>query len=565
MLTPALLSLVAALGAGPAHAAETPEDLEFTLDGYYRMRGNVFGSMFAGQQEAGKYMTQRLRLQPTISFQDRAKVVMMADVMDDVVWGDNMSMMPTSVFAQDPSYNGSDGGTADWLGRSRDQVTVKRAWMEFKIPVGLMRVGRQESNWGMGILSNNGNGFDDTFGENHYGSTFDRIIFATRPVAIAQSIAGKDDSNFPFFIAVGVDRLVEDPLNLYYGYSCAKEDGNGDYITEDSDEYDARCDEIDINTGQAGSDGIHDLEHDYVEEGRTPDQRPQDWWVDNDDDAWELVMVAIYKGEDLSWGKSMADFTLGAYGIIRTHDSTNSKIYIADVYTKLQFKGLYFETEVLNIRGKTDGIALRGAYDPNSKQANPLHKEADIWGYATRLGYQQRSYTLMMEHGFASGDENPSDENFTARAMHPDFNVGLLLFEEVMARVSSQTWSEDAFALWTNGGVWNAYYAFPNVRYRPLDNWELIAGFVMAWPHKPDGSRILCAAGETGCTSPTKDLEKHLGWELDMAVKHRFHEHVLFSLEGGYAKTSNRVPVENVGLNPDGKFWTFQSRVAYEF
>ena len=34
-------------------------------------------------------MEQRLRLQPELDFQGRAKFVMMADVLDDVVWGDN--------------------------------------------------------------------------------------------------------------------------------------------------------------------------------------------------------------------------------------------------------------------------------------------------------------------------------------------------------------------------------------------------------------------------------------------------------------------------------------------
>ena len=59
--------------------------------------------------------------------------------------------------------------------------------MEFKLPVGVMRVGRQESHWGMGLLANHGNGFDDLFGDNHWGATFDRIMFATQPLAIAQN------------------------------------------------------------------------------------------------------------------------------------------------------------------------------------------------------------------------------------------------------------------------------------------------------------------------------------------------------------------------------------------
>lgn len=549
------LALAASLLAAPAQAGD---DLEFELEGYYRTRGYSFRNLYNGQEDPGRYMQQRLRLQPVIKFQDRAKVVVMADAMDDVIWGDNMSFMPTAVFAQDPSYNGIEGSETDWLGRSRGSMYVKRAWMEFKVPVGLMRVGRQESHWGMGILSNNGNGFDDTFGENHYGATFDRVIFATRPVAIAQAAMGKDDSGFPFFLAFGVDRLVEDPLDLYYGYQCNRTLPNGDAIEQGMDAYDPNCD--------PDGDGYHTLEHDYVDETRTPDQRNPDWWVDNDDDAWQLVMVAIYRGEDLDWGKSKADFTLGAYGIMRQHDETNSDVTILDVYSKLAFRGLYFETEVVNIRGDTSGIALRGAYDPNGNLANPLKKTANIWGAAGRLGYQQKTFTLMGEAGFASGDENPADQDFTARALHPDFNVGLIIFEEVMARVTAATWSEAAFALWSNGGVWNSMYVFPNVRYRPLDNWEIIGAYLLAWPHKPDGSRILCGPDDgVSCEDPVNGLAQEIGYEVDLAVKHRFHEHVLFSVEGGYAKVSNRVPLEAVGLNPKGNFVTVQTRIAYEF
>ena len=60
------------------------------------------------------------------------------------------------------------------------------------MPVGLVKIGRQESHWGMGLLANHGNGFDDTFGENHAGATYDRVVFATKPLAIIGAAAGKD-------------------------------------------------------------------------------------------------------------------------------------------------------------------------------------------------------------------------------------------------------------------------------------------------------------------------------------------------------------------------------------
>jgi hypothetical protein len=419
----------------------------------------------------------------------------------------------------------------------------------------------------MGILSNSGNGFDDKFGENHFGSTFDRAIFATRPIAIVQTILGREPTDIPFITAVGVDRLVEDPLDQYYGYSCSLENPAGDRITNELDGYDPRCDTIDQATNQAGTDGIHDIEHDYIDDNRPATARNDVWFADPNDDAWEMVYVAMYKGEDISMFGSTGDFTLGSYIIDRRHVESDSRVQIYDAYMKFFHRGIYLEGEVVNIRGKTSGLALPGTYDPASELGNPLYKEANIWGWAARAGYKQEALELIFDAGFSSGDENVADKDFTSRALHPDFNVGLLLYDEVLARVTQRTWGDEAYALWSNGGVWNSTYIFPNVTFRPKDNWEVVGAYLLAWPHKPDGSRIRCGVGDgVQCEDPADEtLAQEIGYEFDLAVKHRMHKHVLLSLESAYAKVSNRVPLEDLGLRTDGKFFTLQTRVAYEF
>ncbi|HCH61248.1 MAG: hypothetical protein CL927_10925 [Deltaproteobacteria bacterium] len=565
-----MLSLVAALASGWMSTAQAAEDdWDFELEGYYRVRGYRFNPMEDAlkKEGSGSFLTHRLRIQPQLNFEDRAKFFMMADLLDNVVWGDNASLMPASVFTQDPSYTHMSGMEQDFFQRSTNSVMIKRAWMEFQLPVGVVKVGRQESNWGMGILSNDGNGFDDTFGENHFGSTFDRIIFATKPIALVQTILGRKPSDIPFFTAVGVDRLVEDPLHQHYGYTCSLENASGDRITNEMPEYNPDCDNIDQATNQAGMDGIHDEDHDYVDEARTASNRSDVWFGENTDDAWEMVYVAIYKGEDINMFGSTGDFTLGAYVIDRRHEETNSRVRIFDAYTQFLHRGIYLEGEVVNIRGQTSGLALPGTYDPASKLSNPLYKDVNIWGWAARAGYKRRAYQLMFDAGFSGGDENVADKNFTGRALHPDFNVGLLLYDEILARVTQRTWSTEAYALWSNGGVWNSTYIFPNVTIRPMDNWEIVGAYLLAWPHKPDGSRIRCQDSDgVQCEDPANEsLAQELGYEFDLAVKHRFHEHILFSVESAYARVSNRVPLEDLGLRSDGKFFTLQTRIAYEF
>ena len=532
--------MIAALLLGlsaPALAQSAPDNWQFKLDGYYRVRANAFGDLYQGQETAGTYMTHRVRLQPELNFEDRAKFILMADALDGVVWGDNASIASTSLFAGDPSLTGFGG-------QEVAPVQIKRAWMEFKIPLGLFRVGRQGSQWGMGLLANDGNGFDDTFGENKFGATYDRAIFATRPISIAQTILGKRDSNIPLIFAIGVDRLVEDPLLQYYGYSCDIADPD---------------------------DGCEDTEtHGYTEE-RDADRRTDDWWVDSADDVWEMVYVLRYAGEGIKLpGKQVGDITAGAYMVNRKQEETSSNVLILDAYLKAEVAGAFVEGEVLHVGGDTRAITLQNG-DPDAE--DPLYKKADIWGYVVRGGYQKELWTVGMEHGYASGDNSVTDERFTGRPLAPDHNVGLLLYEEILARVTAETWGEDAMGLWSNGGVYNSRYIFPTARVRPLKNWEIIGGFLVAWPDKPDGVRIRCAEGDDVECVEYNATSAALGWEADLAVKHKWHDHVNFTLEAGYAHVTDRLPLKSAGLGyyvddegrEVGNFWTVQSRIAYEF
>jgi hypothetical protein len=65
----------------------------------------------------------------------------------------------------------------------------------------------------------------------------------------------------------------------------------------------------------------------------------------------------------------------------------------------------------------------------------------------------------------------------------------------------------------------------------------------------------------------------YLGWEADAAIKHRFHDHINFTVEAGYAHATDRLPLRTSGLGYEvddsgrevGNYWTVQSRIAYEF
>ena len=64
------LGLLSSLGS-TAYALE--DDFTFDLEGYYRMRGYSFSNLYADQEEPGRFIAQRLRLQPQLNYQDMAK------------------------------------------------------------------------------------------------------------------------------------------------------------------------------------------------------------------------------------------------------------------------------------------------------------------------------------------------------------------------------------------------------------------------------------------------------------------------------------------------------------
>ena len=281
------------------------------------MRSYSYRNLYFEQEEPGRYVAQRLRIQPMINFQDRAKFMFMADVLDDVVWGDNQQLASTALFADDPSNTGRDGQYEPTF------VLKKELWMGFDVKVGTMRVGRQPSHWGLGLLANSGDGFDDAFGENHSGANFDRILFATKPIAVAQTILGRTVQDIPFYMGYAFDRLVEDPQTQYYGFICDDpSDFNQPAFYEGDEFYDPSCD---VN----GDGRVDSTEAHGNTEERDDSSRPLDWTMDNSDDVNEHVVLAIYKGENINLAGSKADLTIGAYGINRNQKETDSNVMIS--------------------------------------------------------------------------------------------------------------------------------------------------------------------------------------------------------------------------------------------
>jgi hypothetical protein len=594
-------SRLAALAAGlvalcvAAPAAHAQLKLEWGVEGYYRTRAVSVSNLaheprFEGTHPftgapyvrpditSTTYITQRLRLSPQLRLENIAKLNIEITALDDILYGDNNALNTAPLF--------SVNGTNQYFlgGPESGSVDVTRAWIEFAVPVGLMRVGRMPSHWGMGVLANGGGSgnwdltsppgeprrktqdyyFDDDFGDNHFGSTNDRILFATRPLTVLKTIQKKQNTDSKLLVAYAFDKLSEAPL-LYL--------------------------ESDRLTRPYGQQG-------FISRGAIQD------------DSNEHVVVLAYVDPDWDKVRYTDELKIGTYWVFRTQDEgftnpsagpphtrdsmggcvTNdadmdpideadcvtkdegSFVWVADFWGRIRYGFWYGEFELIHIGGETTG----GVPFPSPNR----RKKANINSGVLRGGYLTPRWDAVLELGYASGDDDLGDRNFKQRPMHPDFNVGLILFEEIVRERSARVFGsfiteaspDGAQGFFSNGGVVNAKYLAPKGRFRPgFGGFELVGQLLFAWVDKYDlvGPNVfVCPTGYVDGDSCT--YSKYLGTEVDVAVKSRFARDLIdFSLEAGYLhfgdilKHYRSTGAENPNA-PSGSF-TIQARVAFVF
>jgi hypothetical protein len=480
------------------------DGFHFDLDGYYRARTYVIGNqLFPLASDPDRrlldlrYVTQRLRLQPRIGYGEHLTLHLTVDALDDVVWGDNAGLASTALFAGDPSLTGTTGSETP-------MVTVRHAWVEAKLPIGALHVGRVPSEWGLGLLTDDGFGFDDEFGDNHYGTTYDRILFATKPISIVRAIMGLESIDTPLVLAVFWEKLVED----------------------------------------------------FLEEGHRRPSYDAGWLGNHEDDVDDWVVVLAWDQHDLDWFGPSDAIEAGFYFVYREQPLTSSQVYIYDAYAKVRLWDFRLEGELYAIDGSTYAIPL-GPEDP----ATGLYpyKEADILGWVLRVAWSRWLFTVQAEAGRASGDDDPMDTNFSGHSLHPDYNVGLILYEELLAQRTREAWADNE-GLWSKGGVYNSYYFMLTAKAEPLPGLEIVLGVLTAWADR------VCDAVYQGIGCPDPAAHPNLGVEIDLAVRYRFYDdHARAVIEGGWLRPDN----DTFNLGPyglsDTDMWTLQTRFAFSF
>ena len=160
--------------AAPASAAEV------RFDGSYRLRFNADTNLvlddqgFASAQKT--FAEHRLRLTPkVVELGENGGIEIQGsfDIVSGIVGGD--------VSADFRGYGLT--GRSERTGFRAQGFDFRSLFAQIRTSTGLMQVGQMPSNWGMGMVANNGNGENTTdFGDARYGDIVDGALFATRPL-----------------------------------------------------------------------------------------------------------------------------------------------------------------------------------------------------------------------------------------------------------------------------------------------------------------------------------------------------------------------------------------------
>src|SRR5690606_5690126 len=268
------------------------------------------------------------------------------------------------------------------------------------------------------------------FGDAYDGTTFDRILFATRPLTIFNSLTRGDSRPTPLIFAIAYDWLAEDTL------------------------------------GVAGDPGPREV-------------TPFEWVTGSEDDVWQTTVVLAWNDADFNSSVNARDeLSAGMVLVHRGQDSTQSNVYIGDIFWRLlwsplgrRMPQLYTEGELYTIQGSTYGVALfdsTGAVDPDTGRTG-RRGGADIWGGAFRIGAEDPMWSARVESGFSTGqpDSITSVGTYDVLRQRPNnaaYQVGLLLYPLVLAVRTANAYQPTFDALWSNGGVWNSVYFLPQVK-----------------------------------------------------------------------------------------------------
>jgi hypothetical protein len=196
---------------------------------------------------------------------------------------------------------------------------------------------------------------------------------------------------------------------------------------------------------------------------------------------------------------------VGLLNIYRFQPSETWQSYTGDVWGFTQLGPLRAELEVV-------GVFAGGDLDTGATDVSVMS-----FGGMLDAEYALDKLSIGLQGGFATGDEDPTDEKIHTFTFDRDHNVALFLFEETLPTLETKVKNDSnggrtTDAALTSDGVSNALYLRPSVKYHLLPDLQA----QLSW------TTAQLAAGPELTTAGRKGY----GNELDLSVRYDPHPHV---------------------------------------
>lgn len=351
----------------------------------------------------------RLRLEPTLNVSEDIKIKMQIDVFDNLVLGSTPDGLPKADSVPLVGFTQTQLAPSDGVNAVMDSIRVKRVWAEIMTPLGQLRVGRMGSQFGMGILANQGDGI-----ESDYGDSNDRILFATK-------IANH-------YIIPAFDWAVSGPTSAFHGQAQGQPFDRDQ--RDDADQYILAI-----------------LRRDKDQEIKEK--------LENDDFVLNYGTYLVYRTQALDSGQFYAGNDPNDGPGTSAQVTRDLHLYIGSAWVKFLYRKLLLEVEAAGILGSVKNSVVSGRIGDTDK---PF--DIQMWGAAVRGEYKflHDSLTVRFLVAAASGDEQPGwgvkpltntspqagawdgaqqgDGYIKNFRFDPDFKVDLILWRELVGMLT---------------------------------------------------------------------------------------------------------------------------------
>lgn len=426
--------------------------LEFSAHGYYRLRFEYTHDLDLQKPNAGivpgdlnntsndrigtiAFAQQRFRLNPHLKINDHISFHGQIDLLDNFLFGQsevrgvnihNPLQGTITLSAANGPFGviGPTGG--DSTGSGGGNVNVRQLWVDIMTSGGQFRIGRQPSHFGLGILTNDGNGTEGDFGD-----VYDRIMYAA-----GLNLKNGDMLNFGFAYDFAYEASIDPSLDGFENGVLSNWNDvmqAGIFLMYKSRNWELGL--LGALRFRDGNDGQTTTTAAYVDDCTANDGRPAEFTCTDLTDTTNPNVDIDNDGQT----NDLIDLPAGIDG--------DTLVYVADLYGKFHFlKNYTIAFEAVYIGGKmAPGIAIDAiGLDAPSQAAisNPLTRPIEIplngtqndlqiflaamefdaeWGFGGEVHVQA---------GYASGDQNPLSSKVTQFGFRPDYDIALILFDQ---------------------------------------------------------------------------------------------------------------------------------------